>query len=144
MNRIKNIILTTTSFLKDSTTPPNTPTGDIEMIGQINHLKSRKFFMTFVSVAILIFFYFSSVAILFFFSDTQDIQINAFVVIFSKVIEILAIIIGLFLGAQTAVDLKYNSNSSASISNESQNIKEYVVIEEYLSGPKEDDYTLDN
>ena len=57
----------------------------------------------------------------------------------AKTIEILAIIIASYVGAQAAVDLKYGSKSSASLEGTTETINEVTVIH---TNAKEDDYEL--
>lgn len=123
---------TAASFLQTGKFPPNTPPNLKHLLAKQNHLASRKFFMTFVAVGILIFFYFTSVFILFLLPAEYVAHITAFTTIFSKIVEILAVVIGLFLGAQAAVDLRYSSSSNTSIEHQSQAqaIQENVNIQE--------------
>ena len=65
--------------------------------------------------------------------------ISGFVTIFSKTIEILAIIIASYVGAQAAVDLKYGSSSRAAIESANEAINSVTVIQ---TNAKEDDYEL--
>jgi hypothetical protein len=65
--------------------------------------------------------------------------ITGFVTIFSKTIEILAIIIASYVGAEMVVDLKYGSTSNASSKGTSESINEVTVID---TNAKEDDYEL--
>ena len=65
--------------------------------------------------------------------------IVGYITMFTKAMEIFAIIIASYLGVQAVVDFKYNSNSQSKISSES--IKEEIV-EDLTKNTKEDDYTL--
>jgi hypothetical protein len=138
MNRVKTIFLTALSFLTSNSAPPNTPIEDIEKMKAINHMSSSKFYIVFTSVLILAFFYFASLAIMFFIPQQPEF-ISGFVTIFSKTIEILAIIIASYVGAQAVVDLKYGSSSSAALEGVTETINDVTVIQ---TNVKEDDYEL--
>jgi hypothetical protein len=135
---LKNITLTAMSFLRSDKAPPNSPLLDYEKLRAINHMTSSKFYIVFTSVLILAFFYFASLAIMFFIPQQPEF-ISGFVTIFSKTIEILAIIIASYVGAQAVVDLKYGSNSSASLEGVTETINEITVIQ---TNVKEEDYEL--
>jgi hypothetical protein len=64
--------------------------------------------------------------------------------LFTKTIEILAIVIAFYVGAKTAVDLKYSSNSNSSISNVAETITEKIeeTITIIHTNQKEEDYEL--
>lgn len=97
-----------------------------------NHLASKKFFIAVTAFLGLCFFYFSSVAILFFLpADNRDL-VSGYVTIFTKTIEVLAIIIAAYLGVQAVVDLKYNSNSQTSYETikSIEQIDEKVILQE--------------
>ena len=136
---IKNAAMTAVSFLSNNQAPPNTPAEDVEKLRSINHLESKKFFIVLTSVAILAFFYFISIGIMFLLPHGAPEFVSGFVTIFSKTIEILAIIIASYVGAQAAVDLKYGSKSSASLEGTTETINEVTVIH---TNAKEDDYEL--
>ena len=136
---IKNAAMTAVSFLSNNQAPPNTPAEDVEKLRSINHLESKKFFIVLTSVAILAFFYFISIGIMFLLPHGAPEFVSGFVTIFSKSIEILAIIIASYVGAQAAVDLKYGSKSSASLEGTTETINEVTVIH---TNAKEDDYEL--
>jgi hypothetical protein len=139
-NVITNITKTATSFLQTGVAPPNTPEKLKPTLEQANHLQSKKFFVVFSCFLILGFFYFSSVAILFMLPAIPEV-VSGYVTIFSKTIEVVSIVVAAYLGVQGIVDLKYNSSSS--VINESISKNENIKItQEYLSGPKEDDYKL--
>jgi len=135
---IKNAAMTAVSFLSNNYVPPNTPVEDIERLKSINHMESKKFFIVLTSVGILAFFYFISIAMMFFIPQKPEF-ISGFVTIFSKTIEILAIIIASYVGAQAVVDLKYASNSKASIESSNETINSLTVIQTNM---KDDDYEL--
>jgi hypothetical protein len=121
--------------------PPNTPPNLIENQRSINHMESKKFYIVLTAVIILAFFYFSSVLILFFIPHIPEF-VSGFVTIFSKTIEILAIIIASYVGAQSIVDFKYASASSSSLDGTTHtefDEKEVTVIH---TNAKEEDYEL--
>ena len=136
---IKNAAMTAVSFLSNNHVPPNTSDEDITRIKSINHMESKKFFIVLTSVAILAFFYFISIGIMFLLPHGAPEFVSGFVTIFSKTIEILAIIIASYVGAQAAVDLKYGSTSNASIEGVTETLNELTVIQTNI---KEDDYEL--
>lgn len=135
---IKNTAISLVSYLSGHMVPPNTPIEDIEKMRAINHMASSKFYIVFTSVLILAFFYFVSLGIMFFIPQKPEF-ITGFVTIFSKTIEILAIIIASYVGAQAAVDLKYGSSSRAAIESANEKIDSVTVIQ---TNAKEDDYEL--
>lgn len=138
MQAIKNTAISFVSYLSGNLVPPNTPMQDIERMKAINHMASSKFYIVFTSVLILAFFYFASLGIMFFIPNSPEF-IAGFVTIFSKTIEILAIIIASYVGAQAVVDLKYGSSSAAAIESVNESIDNVTVIETNI---KEDDYEL--
>jgi hypothetical protein len=129
-NTFKNIY----AFLNTGVVPPNTPLPVREQMKRINHFASRKFFIVFTSFLGLCFFYFASVAILFLLPQNGTELISGYVTIFTKTIEVLAIIIAAYLGVQAVVDLKYNSSSN--VSSETiksiEQIDEKVIIEQTM------------
>lgn len=113
-NSIANTFKTLSAFLNSGMVPPNTPLQVREEMKRINHFASRKFFIVFTSFLGLCFFYFASVGILFLLPQNQTELVSGYVTIFTKTIEVLAIIIAAYLGVQAVVDLKYNSSSNTS------------------------------
>lgn len=115
------------SFLKTGEVPSNTPVEHIDQLKSINHLSSKKFYIVTTSFVALCFFYFVSVGILFLLPQHTEL-IGGYVTIFTKTIEVLAIIIASYLGVQAVVDFKYNSSSQlttqATASNEEKTIIE--------------------
>ena len=142
-----NIAKTAAAFLQTGVAPPNTPAQHIPELSKRNHLSSKKFFVVFVSVAILCLFFYSSVSIMFFLPRTPEI-ITGFVTLFTKTSEILAIVISTYLGVQAAVDFKINSGSNVSMNNNSQtstqNLNQTITetITVIHTNQKEDDYEL--
>ena len=148
-NNLIDIAKSATSFLQSGVAPPNVDASTEEQLKDVNHLTSKKFFVVFTSVLLLCFFYFSSVAILFIVPHTPEI-VTGFVTIFSKTMEILAIVIATYLGVQAAVDFKINSSSSSSIqslnqTNNSTMTNNTNITETYellTHNAKEDDYEI--
>jgi hypothetical protein len=126
-SRITDLAKTAVSFLQTGTAPPNTPYYMRDSLKKTNHLTSRKFFIVFTSFLGLCFFYFASVGILFLLPTTGEL-VSGYVTIFTKTIEVLAIIIAAYLGVQAAVDLKYGSSSHTSY----ESIKSVEQIDEKI------------
>lgn len=130
---ITNFLKSAQAFVTNGV-PPNTPLSLREEMRKTNHLASKKFFIVSTSFLGLCFFYFASVAILFFLPPDNRDLVSGYVTIFTKTIEVLAIIIAAYLGVQAVVDLKYNSSSS--VSNETiksiEQIDEKVIVEETI------------
>jgi hypothetical protein len=129
-NTFKNLY----AFLNTGVVPPNTPLPVREQMKKINHFSSRKFFIVFTSFLGLCFFYFASVAILFLLPQNGTEIISGYVTIFTKTIEVLAIIIAAYLGVQAVVDLKYNSSSTVidETIKSIEKIDEKVIIEQTM------------
>jgi hypothetical protein len=132
-----DVAKTAAAFLQNGKAPPNTPARLEKKMEDTNHLSSKKFFIIFTSILMLGVLYYSSVAILLTIKMPE--HVAAFVTLFTKTIEIFAIIIASYLGVQAAVDLRYNSSSNAGVLGE-------VIIEkreEILTrNTKEDDYDI--
>jgi hypothetical protein len=137
LQNLTNIAKSATAFLQNGVAPPNTPARLEKKLEDTNHLASKKFFIIFTSVLMLAALYYSSVAILLAIKMPE--HVTAFVTLFSKTIEIFAIIIASYLGVQAAVDLKYSSASNAEVKGE-------IIVEkreEILThNTKEDDYDI--
>lgn len=140
---LKNLTQSAAAFLSSGSAPPNTPPDQVERLKSVNHMESKKFFACAVATGALAFFYFVSVAIMIFLPPVPEV-VTGFVTIFTKTTEILAIIIGSYVGAQAVVDLKYNSSSSTVLESKTEtineNINEVTVIH---TNQKEDDYELE-
>jgi len=134
---LSNIIQSATAFLQNGKAPPNTPARLEKQLEDTNHLSSKKFFIIFTSVLMLAALYYSSVAILLAIKMPE--HVAAFVTIFTKTLEIFAVIIASYLGVQAAVDLRYNSSSNAGIQGEVVVEKREVVL---THNTKEDDYDI--
>jgi hypothetical protein len=134
---IINVVQSASAFLQNGKAPPNTPSNLEKQMEDTNHLSSKKFFIIFTSVLMLAVLYYSSVAILLAIHMPE--HVAAFVTLFTKTIEIFAIIIASYLGVQAAVDLKYNSSSNAGIQGEVIVEKKEVIL---THNTKEDDYDI--
>jgi len=136
---LSNIVQSATAFLQNGKAPPNTPARLEKQMEDTNHLSSKKFFIIFTSVLMLSALYYSSVAILLAIQMPE--HVAAFVTLFTKTIEIFAIIIASYLGVEAVVDLKYNSSSNAGIQGSVEVIKEEIT-ENLTHNVKEDDYRI--
>jgi hypothetical protein len=134
-HNLVNIAKSATAFLQNGVAPPNTPARLEKKMEDINHLSSKKFFIIFTSVLMLGALYYSSVAILLAIKMPE--HVAAFVTLFTKTTEIFAVIIASYLGVQAAVELRYNSESSA---------KQEIIVEKkeiiLTHNTKEDDYDI--
>jgi hypothetical protein len=108
---LKHIANNATAFLSSNKVPPGTPIELRETLKNENHFKSKKFFLAFSSFIGLLFFYILSIIILFLL-PIQNELIAGYVTIFTKTIEIIAIIVAVYLGTQATIDLKYGSTSN--------------------------------
>jgi hypothetical protein len=137
-NFAKNIA----SFLSSNKVPPNTPIEYQSTYRKENHLKSKKFFLAFTSFIGLLFFYLLSVVVLFIL-PTDNAIITGYVTIFTKTVEIVAIIVASYIGVQAAVDLKYGSTSSTNYNaiTSSEQREERIIEEQTIKYAKmyEDD-----
>lgn len=136
MDKIKAIVDGATWFMR-SGVAPNKQLTHSEDLKSLNHMTSRKFAMTMVAVSVIAFMYFASVVFLFLLKG--DPHVSALVNMYKDMIVAIASIVATLVGIQGLVDWKYNSDSNVSSSSSS----EFIVQEEYLSGPKEEDYSLD-
>lgn len=140
-DKIIEIAKTASSMLHTGDIPPNTPDQYKEDLSKVNFLASKKFFVVFCSVLILALFYSISVFVLFLTATLPATITTAFVTIFVETIKILAVIIASYLGVQTVLDFKYNSNTTNELKAENYTEKkeEITVI---TSNIKDDDYEL--
>ena len=111
---ITNIAKNAASFLSSNRVPPGTPIELQDSLRQENHFKSKKFFLAFSSFIGLLAFYLLSVCILFLLPSKNEL-IAGYVTIFTKTIEIVAIIVASYIGVQAAIDFKYGSTSSTNL-----------------------------
>lgn len=109
-----DVVKNAASFLSSSKVPPGTPIEMQTSLRNENHFKSKKFFLAFSSFIGLLAFYLLSVGILFFLPEKSEF-ISGYVTIFTKTIEIVAIIVASYIGVQAVVDLKYGSNSNVNL-----------------------------
>lgn len=133
LSKIKSVLDGATWFLRSGITPPNRFSPKLR---DMNHMTSRKFAMTMIAVLIIAFMYFASVMLLFLL--TGDPHVTALVSMYKDMIVAVASIVATLVGIQGLVDWKYNSESK----NTADLTTELSYKEEYLSGPKEEDYTL--
>lgn len=139
-NQIKLLGQSLAAMISHDKVPPNTPPQYIEEMKSINFLRSKKFFVVFTSILMLIAFYGISVFILFLTAPLPTIT-SPFVTIFVETIKIFAIIISAYLGLQAAIDFKYNSSSNTELIGEMKYAKEEVqqtIIEIYAEKYKDD------
>lgn len=108
---ITDVVKNAASFLSSSKVPPGTPLVLQDSLRKENHFKSKKFFLAFTSFIGLLAFYLLSVGILFLLPSKNEL-IAGYVTIFTKTIEIVAIIVASYIGVQAAIDLKYGSSSN--------------------------------
>lgn len=141
---LKNLSQSAAAFLSSGSAPPGTPPSEIERLKSVNHLESKKFFACSVATAILGFFYFATITIMFFLPSGAE-MVSGLVTVFTKTAEILAVIIAAYVGAQAAVDLKYNSSSSVVQETKTETITENIneTITVIHTNQKDDDYELE-
>jgi hypothetical protein len=109
--KISEIVASATSFLKAGKVPRKTPIEFRQDFSKINFFSSKKFFIVFSSVVLLMLFYLISVGILFL-TVSHPTIIDPYVTIFVESIKIFAIIISVYLGLQASIDFKYSSDST--------------------------------
>lgn len=140
---IKNIASNAAAFLSSNKVPPGTPIALQESMRNENHFKSKKFFLAFSSFIGLLAFYLLSVAILFLLPSKNEL-IAGYVTIFTKTIEIVAIIVASYIGVQAAIDFKYGSSSNTNLDSiltseqrEEKIIEEQTILyaEKYKNDP---------
>ena len=139
-DRISLIGRSLAAMLSHDKAPPNTPPEYIQEMKSINFLRSKKFFVVFTSILMLILFYGVSVFILFLTAPLPTIT-SSFVTIFVETIKIFAIIISAYLGLQAAIDFKYNTSSNVESKGEISYVKEEVqetIIQIYAEKFKDD------
>jgi hypothetical protein len=122
---IKDIANTASAMLQSGKAPPNTPDVYVDELKATNFLRSKKFFITFSSILIVLAFFGISVFILFLTAPIPTLTIS-FVSIFVETLKVLTIIIAAYLGLQTVLDFKYNSNSNIDLIGENSTISETV------------------
>jgi hypothetical protein len=146
-NAIDTILRSAVAFLEYGKAPPGTSKEMKKALENENHLASKKFFVIFTSFVTLIVFFFLCVGILFL-VPRDSVFIGGYVTIFTKTMEIFAVIIATYLGVQAAVDLRYSSSSNVTMDtqtdNNNSNINEtnHEVIENLTKNAKEEDYNI--
>ena len=136
LSRLKNLLVDMTWYLRSGVAPPKANPDYLNELKNTNHMASRKFAMTMVAVSIIAFMYFASVCLLFLLPGEP--QVSALVSMYKDMIVSIASIAATLVGIQGLVDWKFNSDSQVKVSSETQS----QYIEEYLTGPKEEDYQL--
>ena len=139
LSKLKTVLNGMTWYLRSGVAPASKEVTNLQELKDMNHMASKKFAMTMVAVAIIAFMYFASVLFLFFLPG--DPFVSALVNMYKDMIVAVASIVATLVGIQGLVDWKHNTTSN--VLTASEHVKEEKNIEEYLSGPKEDDYTLD-
>ena len=143
---IDTILKSAVAFLEYGKAPPGASDKMKQALEDENHLASKKFFVIFTSFVTLIFFFFVCVGILFL-VPRDSVIVGGYVTIFTKVMEVFAVIIATYLGVQAAVDLRYSSSSSVSMNtvtdNNSSDINENENVTENLTkNAKEPNYNI--
>lgn len=138
LDKLINVVKTAASFLQEGTAPPNTPPERMDKMKSTNHLASKKFFLAFSGFIILAVFYVFSIGMLFLMAGTPAL-LSPYVVLFSKTMEVFAVVMATYLGGQALIDLRYNSSSNASVEGK---IEEVNITKKVVGNIKEDDYTL--
>lgn len=138
--KIIQIAQTASSMLHSGKVPPNTPLQYRDDLSKVNFLASKKFYVVFCSVILLAIFYAASIFVLFLTAATPTLTVP-FVSIFTETIKILAVIIASYLGVQTILDYRMQSNSDVNLSGDQTFIKEEQITY-IISNSKEDDYEL--
>jgi len=136
--KLIDIAKTAASFLQTGVAPPGTAPDQQQEMENINHLASKKFFITFSGFVILGVFYAASIAVLFCLTKNPELTVT-FSVMFTKTIEVFATIMAVYIGGQAVVDLKYNSSSNASVA---ATVQVVDITQKEVCNYKEDDYEL--
>ena len=139
LTSLSNLVKSAGAFLQNGVAPPNTPPELQEKLANINHLASKKFFLTFSGFIILGVFYSFSTLLLYCMADTPAVM-TAYTVLFTKTMEVFATIMAVYLGGQAVVDLRYNSASNAALEGK---VEEIDITKKVVGNEKEDDYHLE-
>lgn len=139
--RIVEIAKTASAMLHAGEVPPNTPPKYREDLSKVNFLSSKKFYVVFCSVIILAVFYAASIFVLFLTAASPNLTVP-FVSIFTETIKILAVIIASYLGVQTILDYKMQSNSNVDLSGQ-QNYNKDEEVTYIVSNAKDEDYKIE-
>jgi hypothetical protein len=138
--RIVEIAKTASAMLHSGKVPPNTPPQYKENLSKVNFLASKKFYVVFCSVVILALFYGISIFVLFLTAASPSLTVP-FVSIFTETIKILAVIIASYLGVQTILDYKMQSNNNLNLEGSNSYTKEEIdqkIIMDYAEKYKDD------
>jgi hypothetical protein len=139
---IKNIAQTAVAFLSNGKAPPNTPARLEKQMEDTNHLASKKFFIVFTSALMLFFVYYTSIFVLFFFPKEFTTHITSYVTMYSKMMDILAIIVASYLGVQTVADFAFRSTTDVKAEsdnieeNRTENTNEHIIEEGTENAPE--------
>lgn len=139
-DKIVQIAKTASAMLHSGEVPPNTPLKYKEDLSKVNFLASKKFYVVFCSVLILALFYGVSIFVLFLTAASPSLTVP-FVSIFTETIKILAVIIASYLGVQTILDYKMQSNNTLNLEGSNTYSKEEVdqkIIMDYAEKYKND------
>lgn len=137
---ITDLIKAAASMLHSGSVPPNTPVRYKEDLSKVNFLASKKFYVVFWSVVILAIFYVASIGVLFLTANAPTLTVP-FVSIFTETIKILAIIIASYLGVQTVLDYKMQSNTNVELQGSNNFVTETVdenVVKQFAEKYKAD------
>lgn len=137
---VKDIANTAAAMLQSGKAPPNTPDKYISELKATNFLRSKKFFITFSSILVVLAFFGISVFILFLTAPLPTLTVP-FVSIFVETLKVLTIVIASYLGLQTALDFRYNSDSNVNLEGQNSNINETVdqkIVQEFSEKYKGD------
>ena len=137
---ITDLVKSAAAMLHSGSIPPNTPARYKENLSKVNFLASKKFYVVFCSVIILAIFYIASIGVLFLTASAPSLTIP-FVSIFTETIKILAVIIASYLGVQTVLDYRMQSNSNVELQGSSSFSQE--VIDEELIAKFAEQYKAD-
>jgi hypothetical protein len=136
--KIIDIAKTASAMLHNGQIPPNTSPLYYKDLSKINFLASKKFYVVFCSVIILAIFYAASIAVLFLTAAAPHLTVP-FVSIFTETIKILAIIIASYLGVQTVLDYKMQSNSNVNLNSSfSKEEQDEKIILDFAEKYKDD------
>jgi hypothetical protein len=139
-DKIVKIAKTASAMLHSGEVPPNTPPQYKENLSKVNFLASKKFYVVFCSVIILALFYGVSIFVLFLTAASPSLTVP-FVSIFTETIKILAVIIASYLGVQTVLDYRMQSNNTLSLEGTNSYSKEETdqkIIVDYEEKYKND------
>jgi hypothetical protein len=149
--QLTNIVKTGAAFLQQGVAPPNTPPEQQQLMADTNHLSSKKFFLALTGFIILGAFYTASVAVLFALQGKGEL-VGAYTVMYTKCMEVFAVVMATYLGVQAAVDLRYGSSSNATMSgvvtntttNTITNLTQKLDVTETLHRAKDDDFKFED